>query len=668
MDIEERQDPTSGATYFFNTTTQKSGWTREEVTEAKAEPIAAVPAPAAEPAAPAVAEPAAVAVPVATASSGDPIEERQDPNTGATYFFNTTTQKSGWTREEVVEAGGAGPAEALPAAGGAGPAVEAGPEVVEVAPAADEIEERKDPNTGATYFFNTTTQKSGWTREEVTEAKAEPAGAEPAGATPTAADGPKTFHIEEKFDETYKRNFYTNTANGKTGWTREEVLDDAASPGAPVAEVAVEAAPAVEAKTFTHTFPAGALGMSIGIKGDKVIVNEISSKFGAAASKGVEAGDVVTSINGKTYAGLASVDPLELKQELKIRPLRLTLLRDGAAGPVSPTAPNIVSHGTAATPGTPAAKKTPATPKPSTIEERLDPSSGVPYFFDTATQQSAWTREELEPAVPENDDDDDDDDDDDEVGEMDGSSAEAQARDRGLSVMSVKAIGALDGIEPKLAKLEADVTEIEAVMQGKGRTQCQYREQVAQYQGDIAQINGLLEKLQFTSVDAVGTAELNSGKDQARTQRKALNGRCETLRQKLMDVKPIIDAKKGTLPPDPTTAEFKSSLMVEGWLLKKGHQRTNWHKRWFIMDLHTATLSYYAAKPKGKKQKKGKVKGDIKLDRASKFETPKYKKDKYDNFFTLSNKDHKMEMRAADKAGMDAWKKTCEYCISTMAA
>jgi hypothetical protein len=56
-----------------------------------------------------------------------------------------------------------------------------------------------------------------------------------------------------------------------------------------------------------------------------------------------------------------------------------------------------------------------------TIEERVDPASGVPYFFDTATQQSAWTREELEPAVPENDDDDgdDDDDDDDEVGEMD---------------------------------------------------------------------------------------------------------------------------------------------------------------------------------------------------------------------------------------------------------
>jgi len=31
----------------------------------------------------------------------------------------------------------------------------------------DKIEERKDPNTGATYYYNTRTEKSGWTREEV---------------------------------------------------------------------------------------------------------------------------------------------------------------------------------------------------------------------------------------------------------------------------------------------------------------------------------------------------------------------------------------------------------------------------------------------------------------------------------------------------------------------
>jgi hypothetical protein len=79
------------------------------------------------------------------------------------------------------------------------------------------------------------------------------------------------------------------------------------------------------------------------------------------------------------------------------------------------------------------------------------------------------------------------------------------------------------------------------------------------------------------------------------------------------------------------------------------------------MNLHTMTLSYYAAK-------QGKVKGEIKLDSTSKFEMPTYKKDKYDNFFVLSCEGHKMEIRTLDAVGLQAWKKTCEYCIATMSS
>lgn len=70
------------------------------------------------------------------------IEERIDPNTGATYYYNTATAKDGWTPEEVTGS--------------------------ESTATADEVEERIDPNSGHPYFYNMRTEKSAWTRDEVT--------------------------------------------------------------------------------------------------------------------------------------------------------------------------------------------------------------------------------------------------------------------------------------------------------------------------------------------------------------------------------------------------------------------------------------------------------------------------------------------------------------------
>ena len=48
--------------------------------------------------------------------------------------------------------------------------------------------------------------------------------------------------------------------------------------------------------------------------------------------------------------------------------------------------------------------------------------------------------------------------------------------------------------------------------------------------GSVRQIVGDLDKLQATKVDAVSTAELNSGKSVARAERKNINRRIDELR------------------------------------------------------------------------------------------------------------------------------------------
>ena len=159
----------------------------------------------------------------------DEVEERFDETHQTTYFFNTVTQKSGWTREEVMssalydsddDAESGGDAQVAAET----PSVEAG---TETAPLEEHIEERKDESSGHTYYFNTNTQKSGWTREEVQEA-AEPA-TDATDATvevqskDTAADMPDD-DIDERYDENYKTYYYVNKKTGKSGWTREEVM------------------------------------------------------------------------------------------------------------------------------------------------------------------------------------------------------------------------------------------------------------------------------------------------------------------------------------------------------------------------------------------------------------------------------------------------------------
>ena len=51
---------------------------------------------------------------------------------------------------------------------------------------------------------------------------------------------------------------------------------------------------------------------------------------------------------------------------------------------------------------------------------------------------------------------------------------------------------------------------------------------------DLAQVSGNLDKLQFSGVDSVITAELQSGQQNARERRKNLNRAAEELRERII--------------------------------------------------------------------------------------------------------------------------------------
>eukprot|EP00617_Octactis_speculum_P002357 CAMPEP_0185781304 /NCGR_PEP_ID=MMETSP1174-20130828/101860_1 /TAXON_ID=35687 /ORGANISM="Dictyocha speculum, Strain CCMP1381" /LENGTH=115 /DNA_ID=CAMNT_0028471225 /DNA_START=140 /DNA_END=487 /DNA_ORIENTATION=+ len=72
-------------------------------------------------------------------------------------------------------------------------------------------------------------------------------------------------------------------------------------------------------------------------------------------------------------------------------------------------------------------------------------------------------------------------------------------------------------------------------------------EELAEAKNRLAQLNGLLEKFQFTEVDAVDTANLHSGKSQARAQRKGLNSEVDGLRERIIDLQQSITSAMKTL-------------------------------------------------------------------------------------------------------------------------
>ena len=96
------------------------------------------------------------------------------------------------------------------------------------------------------------------------------------------------------------------------------------------------------------------------------------------------------------------------------------------------------------------------------------------------------------------------------------------ADDRRFSAASTTTLSKLDELSAQLDAMRSGVDEIKAQMDaGVGA------EELIPAKHRLAQLNGDLEKFQFTKVDAIETSELDTGKQEAKAHRKQLNARVE---------------------------------------------------------------------------------------------------------------------------------------------
>jgi hypothetical protein len=81
---------------------------------------------------------------------------------------------------------------------------------------------------------------------------------------------------------------------------------------------------------------------------------------------------------------------------------------------------------------------------------------------------------------------------------------------RKLSTLSANTLQTLDGVYTKLGHYEKQLITAKSLLHtgGSSRTLLAMR-------GELAQLNGSIEKLQCTGIDAIVTAELKSGKTEA---------------------------------------------------------------------------------------------------------------------------------------------------------
>ena len=97
--------------------------------------------------------------------------------------------------------------------------------------------------------------------------------------------------------------------------------------------------------------------------------------------------------------------------------------------------------------------------------------------------------------------------------------------ERQFSVLSKNALSTLDGLVGEVDKLENLLVDLEKMVGAPDDA-----DRLAAL-GSVRQIVGDLDKLQATRVDAVSTAELNSGKSVARAERKNINRRIDELQR-----------------------------------------------------------------------------------------------------------------------------------------
>lgn len=110
---------------------------------------------------------------------------------------------------------------------------------------------------------------------------------------------------------------------------------------------------------------------------------------------------------------------------------------------------------------------------------------------------------------------------------------------RRVSEFSAATLDKLSTLEDEIGLFETQVEELAMQLSDIGNSNTISKEvmdDLIASRNDLRQYVGNLEKFQFVKVDAIITADLQSGKEEARTRRKNLTARCEAVRTKQVEI------------------------------------------------------------------------------------------------------------------------------------
>ena len=92
------------------------------------------------------------------------------------------------------------------------------------------------------------------------------------------------------------------------------------------------------------------------------------------------------------------------------------------------------------------------------------------------------------------------------------------SEDKRFSAASAATLGQLEGLDERFGAMTSAADAIEALLDAGSVPAAR----LVEAKHELAQLNGDLEKFQFTKIDAVETSELNSGKTDAKAHRKVV--------------------------------------------------------------------------------------------------------------------------------------------------
>ena len=418
----------------------------------------------------------------------DTIEARIDDTNGHTYFYDTKTGLSAWSREELL------PlmlAAAAAEGGGAGEGYvntdteEEEEEDTEGVALPEGIEMRTDEGTGAAYYYDTLTEQSAWSLSEMGRLQ---------GGTHYDCESPRKGSAASVITESRKSSFSEALMGELRDSIRKKSVSQLPAEGArqeripSVAELALNEGEDEEeeagAETYDVTFDGPTLGITLsqGEAGQLPFVKTNDNETDRPMP-----GDFIKTVAGVDIMG-ASAGPEGYYNKV------IELVK--------------------------------ASPRPLVIgfEHRKPmPPPGAPSAAAPAPTPAA-------PAAP---------------ADGGGAGGGGGGTRRRHSMASTKALDNLQKLKDRLEGLNRQVVAIVTQL-SDGSFTC--RPQVHKAVGTIAQLNGNVDKLQFNGVDGIITADLTSARDDVKAGRKALNKACDELRIRINQLKPQLDAKALTLP------------------------------------------------------------------------------------------------------------------------